>query len=388
MKSKNYQKKLLMLELDGWKGDEIDRTPIFGEGYMYPNYPKYFEIFISNTRNTGKGIFREVYTATDQSFLERQNSSPIIPFQIRLNRNRKDNDSPIIFYPGGMWMVYDYYNTNGICDYEYAMGRFIIYYDEVINAYVVKVSRTCQKKDTHKIFKLHDYLRRYGKEYTTIIFTYYPKNFIRSENPTIITNLEDGNMRKKEKLNSAKLDKKWKLILTDPNPGPVFSEEYRKNCETIRNWIGGNHLIGSFWFFDKCSDTVIHVPYFSSDDGSIIYDKEKLIDDIVKSTTLYSIEPTYGDGVMIDRIRAYYDFERRAIVLTVNCPTIKQELLKIIGNIIKFSVNPINILIIDNLSIDVYCKKSMEIDISKIKRGFNDGSDMRKYKLTERIYVG
>lgn len=380
-------KMLIVQELFGLKEDDIGCEPIFNENYTDPNYYTYFEIYISNTRNTGKGIFRNVITTTDQSFLERQKSSPIIPFQIRLNRNRKDDDSPIMVYPDGVWMVYDYYKTKGVCDYEYGMGRSIIYYDEVINAYVVKVPRTYQKKDRHIIFKLHDYLRQCGKEYTTIIFTYYPKNFIRSENPTIITNLEDRSMAKKEKLNSVKLDKKWELILADPNPGPVFSEEYRKNCEAIRNWIGGNHLIGSFWFFDKCSDTVIHVPYFSSDDGSIIYDKEKLIDDIVESTTLYSIEPTYGDGVMIDRIRAYYDFERRAIVLTVNCPTIKQELLKIIGNIIKFSVNPINILIIDNLSIDVYCKKSMGIDISKIKRGFNDGSDMRKYKLTERNYV-
>lgn len=376
-------KMLLLLELDGWKEDDIGCEPLFDERRMRPDYPGYFEIFISNTRNTGKGIFTRVYITTDRSFLERQNSSPIIPFQIRHNRNRDYDDSPVIIYPGGMWTVYDYYKTKGVCDYEYEMGRFIIYYDEVINAYVVKVPYAYQAKYTHRIFELHDYLRQYGKEYTTIIFTYYPKNFIRSENPTIITNLEDRSMAKKEKLNSVKLDKKWELILADPNPGPVFSEEYRKNCEAIRNWIGGNHLIGSFWFFDKCSDTVIHVPYFSSDDGSIIYDKEKLIDDIVESTTLYSIEPTYGDGVMIDRIRAYYDFERRAIILTVNCPTIKQELLKIIGNIIKFSVNPINILIIDNLSIDVYCKKSMEIDISKIKHGFNDGSDMRKYKLTE-----
>lgn len=385
-------KKLYRVNFDGkvdmslFDEDEEDRVPIFDESYIYPNYPIYFEIFISNTRNTGKGIFRKVYTTTEPSFLERQKSSPIIPFQIRLNQNRKDDDSPILVYPGGVWMVYDYYKTNSVCDYE--SERFKIYYDEVINAYVVKVPHTYQKKDIHIIFKLHDYFRQYGKEYTTIIFTYYPKNFIRSKNPTIITNLEDRSMAKKEKLNSVKLDKKWELILADPNPGPVFSEEYRKNCEAIRNWIGGNHLIGSFWFFDKCSDTVIHVPYFSSDDGSIIYDKEKLIDDIVESTTLYSIEPTYGDGVMIDRIQAYYDFERRAIVLTVNCPTIKQELLKIIGNIIKFSVNPINILIIDNLSMGVYCKKSMEIDISKIKHGFNDGSDMRKYKLTEKIYVG
>lgn len=381
-------KMLLLLELDGWKEDDIGCEPLFDENYTNPNYPMYFEIFISNTRNTGKGIFTKVYTTTEQSFLERQKSSPIIPFQIRHNRNRDYDDSPIIIYPGGMWTVYDYYNTNGVCDYEYEVGRFVIYYDEVINAYVVKVPHTYQAKYTHRIFELHDYLRQYGKEYTTIIFTYYPKNFIRSENPTIITNLEDRSMAKKEKLNLVKLDKKWELILADPNPGPVFSEEYRKNCEAIRNWVGGSHLIGSFWFFDKCSDMVIHVPYFSSDDGSIIYDKEKLIDDITDSTTLYSIEPTYGDGVMIDRIQAYYDFERRAIVLTVNCPTIKQELLKIIGNIIKFSVNPINILIIDNLSIDVYCKKSMEIDISKIKHGFNDGSDMRKYKLTERTYVG
>lgn len=367
---------------------EEAHTPIFDEGCINPSILKdhlngngvhqrgpYFEIFITNTR-AEKGIFKKVFTTRNRSFLKEQKRSPIIPFQIRSNYDKEDIDSPIVVYPYGEWLVYNY--EDNVCDYD---SQFKIYYDEVINTYIVKVPHRYKAEDTHLIFKLHDYLRRYGKEYTTIIFTYYPKNFIRSKNPTIITNLEDINMAKKEKLDPIKLDKKWELILADPNPGPVFSEEYRKNCEAIRDWIGGNHLIGSFWFFDKCSDTVIHVPYFSSDDGSIIYDKEKLIEDITDSTTLYSIKPIYGDGVMIDRIRAYYDSERRAIVLTVGCPSLKWELIKIISNIIEFSVNPINILIMDNLTIDTCSKNMMEIDISKIKRGFNDGSNMIKYKF-------
>lgn len=35
-------------------------------------------------------------------------------------------------------------------------------------------------------------------KYTTIIFIYYPKKSIKSKIPTIITNLEDGNMAKKK----------------------------------------------------------------------------------------------------------------------------------------------------------------------------------------------
>ena len=48
MKSKNYQKKLLLLELDGWKEDDIGCEPLFDERCMRPDYPGYFEIFISN----------------------------------------------------------------------------------------------------------------------------------------------------------------------------------------------------------------------------------------------------------------------------------------------------------------------------------------------------
>lgn len=376
--------------------DEKDRLPIkfgnplFNEGYIEASHSiyfyagrktgPYFEIFISNTSNTKKGICRKVYTTTNQSFLEEQKNSPIIPFQIRLNCDKEDDGLSIITYPSGVWWVYDYTKNwddiqNNIYDFE---GRIKIYYDGVINTYIVGIPRRYKEEDIDIVFQIHDYLRQCGKEYTTIIFTHKPKSFIRSETPTII-NSEYINLCTIEKLDSIKLNKKWELLLADPNPTPVFSEEYSKKCEAIKNWVDGCCMLGHFWFFDRCSDTVIYTPYFSSKYGKIIYDKENLFNIITKSTTLHLIKNKYDAMMLIDGVRVFYDSGRHAIVLAVGSTHFKLDLLKIIDKIINFSINPINILITDTPTADIR-SRVMEIDTSKIKHGFNDGSGMRKYE--------